>query len=207
LNAPEFLEVQNKLERCMDFWKAQARAQQALCGSPKFLKVGFFDRPMDEGLFRKLGVVFGEQADDLLINVQLPAGWRITPEQKVEHWCKEENTRWCNLLDDKGWTRADIYYSTRFPREAWIEPCPRFTIECHLKVGLSLQLQFSTTRNQSRLLGTVFSKPLTSLMRTMKGETLAIRPLPGLHAAACVLESTIVKKTQSKTSKETTSLL
>jgi hypothetical protein len=55
--------------------------------------------------FEAMGIVFGEPADDLFINVQLPAGWK---KERTDH------SMWSNLLDEKGRKRASIFYKAAF---------------------------------------------------------------------------------------------
>lgn len=65
-----------------------------------------------------LGIIFGEQVDDLFVKAQLPSGWR-----------KEQTSDmlWSDLLDDKGRKRADILYKAAFyDRQAFIRLCSRY---------------------------------------------------------------------------------
>lgn len=55
--------------------------------------------------FEQMGIVYGEDADDLFVNVQLPEGWR---KERTSH------SMWSKLLDDKGRERASIFYKAAF---------------------------------------------------------------------------------------------
>lgn len=59
------------------------------------------DRPVWEAL----GFVFGENADDLFVNVKFPEGWK-----KVT----TDHSMWTNLVDGKGRKRAGIFYKAAF---------------------------------------------------------------------------------------------
>jgi hypothetical protein len=52
-----------------------------------------------------MGIVFGDNADDLFVNVTLPEGWT---KQATDH------SMWSDLLDDKGRKRAAIFYKAAF---------------------------------------------------------------------------------------------
>jgi hypothetical protein len=52
-----------------------------------------------------LGFVFGEEADELFINVKFPEGWKIEPT---------DHSMWSDLVDDKGRNRAGIFYKAAF---------------------------------------------------------------------------------------------
>ena len=53
----------------------------------------------------KMGIVFGEDEDDIFISVTLPEGWK---KQATEH------SMWSDLIDDKGRKRAAIFYKAAF---------------------------------------------------------------------------------------------
>lgn len=59
----------------------------------------------DKEYLEQMGVVFGEDADDLFVSVQLPDGW------SKGH---AEDSRGSYLLDDKGNRRASIFYKAAF---------------------------------------------------------------------------------------------
>lgn len=78
--------------------------------------------------------------DPLFVDVTLPAGWSLQ---------RTENHYWTNLVDDKGRTRATMFYKSAFyDRDAHISLARRFTvrrdydgddyrthIRCHVKDG------------------------------------------------------------------------
>jgi hypothetical protein len=55
--------------------------------------------------FESLGFEFGDDADDLFINVKFPAGW---VKKATDH------SMWSDLLDEKGRKRASIFYKAAF---------------------------------------------------------------------------------------------
>lgn len=62
--------------------------------------------------FEALGIVFGENVDDLFVNVTLPEGWRVEPT---------EHSMWSNLVDVNGRVVATIFYKAAFyDRQAFI---------------------------------------------------------------------------------------
>lgn len=52
-----------------------------------------------------MGVVCGDDVDDLFVRVQLPAGWTIEPT---------DHSMWSKLLDDRGRERAMMFYKAAF---------------------------------------------------------------------------------------------
>jgi hypothetical protein len=52
-----------------------------------------------------MGVVFGEDVDDLFINATLPPGWK---KERTDH------AMWSNLLDEQGRKRGAIFYKAAF---------------------------------------------------------------------------------------------
>lgn len=66
-----------------------------------------------------MGIVFGEAADDLFVNVTLPEGW-----QKVA----TDHHMWSKLIDEKGRERAAVFYKAAFyDRRSHISLTPRFS--------------------------------------------------------------------------------
>jgi hypothetical protein len=55
--------------------------------------------------FEKMGIIFGEDADDLFVEVVLPPGWK-----KVA----TDHDMWSHLVDDKGRDRAAIFFKAAF---------------------------------------------------------------------------------------------
>jgi len=71
------------------------------------------------GQLERMGIVFGDDADDLFVNVQLPDGWRKAATSHSMH---------SKLLDEKGRERASIFYKAAFyDRSAHISLTRRFT--------------------------------------------------------------------------------
>ena len=70
--------------------------------------------------FEAMGIVFGDDADDLFVNVILPDGWCKRPT---------DHNMWSELIDDKGHKRAMIFYKAAFyDRSAHIFMCARYNV-------------------------------------------------------------------------------
>lgn len=79
--------------------------------------------------FEKMGIVFGEQADDLFTYVTLPKGWK-----KVA----TDHDMWSKLVDNKGRERASIFYKAAFyDRDAFLNITRRFTYGYQPVLGYS----------------------------------------------------------------------
>lgn len=79
----------------------------------------------DRADFEAIGVVFGEpvEGDDLFVHATLPAGWK---KEATEH------AMWSKLLDDKGRTRAMIFYKAAYyDRRADASLSGRYAIESY----------------------------------------------------------------------------
>lgn len=100
----------------------EAEGQQALCAnSARLPKEGDNHKEIDRALYEKMGIVFGDDANDLFVNVTLPEGWKITPT---------DHSMWNRLEDDKGRQRAAIFYKAAFYDErASISLRTRFSIQ------------------------------------------------------------------------------
>lgn len=95
----------------------ERRGQQEFVNASK-LPIEGTSNPKDRANFEALGIVFGEQSDDLFVNVTLPDGWRIEAT---------ENSRYSNLLDAQGRIRAGIFYKAAFyDRSAHVSLYRRF---------------------------------------------------------------------------------
>jgi hypothetical protein len=67
----------------------------------------------------KMGIKFGEDADDLFVYVTLPDGWK-----KVA----TDHSMWSNLIDNMGRIRASIFYKAAFyDRDAFINLKNRYS--------------------------------------------------------------------------------
>lgn len=82
---------------------------QEKAGQSTFVASTTLPRKMLHGTTRDqleaLGVVFGQDVDDLFIQVQLPTGWR---KEATDH------NMWSELVDDKGRARAAIFFKAAF---------------------------------------------------------------------------------------------
>ncbi len=77
----------------------------------------------DREKYERIGVVFGDDADDLFVKVTLPAGWRIRPTG---------HSMWSDLVDDKERVRAKMFYKAAFyDRSAHISLTRRYQIESY----------------------------------------------------------------------------
>lgn len=56
-------------------------------------------------LFEKLGFVFGDNVDNLFVNVQFPEGWTKKPT---------EHSMWSDIVDAKGRKRGMIFFKAAF---------------------------------------------------------------------------------------------
>lgn len=71
------------------------------------------------GQLEQIGIVFGEDFDDLFVNVELPEGW-----SKIS----TDHAMWSKLVDDRGRERASIFYKAAFyDRDAHINITRRFS--------------------------------------------------------------------------------
>ena len=61
--------------------------------------------PEDKVLLEDQGVIFGEDKDDLFVNVTLPAGWK-----KVA----TDHDMWSHLCDADGNIKAELFYKAAF---------------------------------------------------------------------------------------------
>lgn len=77
----------------------EAAGQRDLCASSRLPK----DAPWPE--LEALGIVRGEDVDNLFVNATLPAGWSIKPT---------DHSMWSKLLDETGAERASIFYKAAF---------------------------------------------------------------------------------------------
>lgn len=80
----------------------EARGQQDFVASETLPIIISYGNRRD---FEDMGIVFGEDADDLFRYVQLPDGWRKEPTDHSMH---------SHLLDEKGRKRASIFYKAAF---------------------------------------------------------------------------------------------
>ncbi len=70
--------------------------------------------------FEKMGIVFGEEVDDLFIAAELPEGWK---KAATGH------SMWSELVDPRGGVRAQIFYKAAFyDRDAFLNIHRRFSV-------------------------------------------------------------------------------
>lgn len=81
--------------------RQEARGNQAFVANSTLPKC----EGKDKEYLEQMGIVFGEDADDLFVNVQLPDGW------SKQHG---EDSRGSYLVDSKGNKRASIFYKAAF---------------------------------------------------------------------------------------------
>ena len=96
---------------------------QEVAGQAMFVASATLPKEMLHGCTREklkaMGIKFGQDADDLFVTVQLPAGWK---KQATDH------SMWSDLLDDKGRKRASMFYKAAFyDREATISLVRRYS--------------------------------------------------------------------------------
>lgn len=86
----------------------EAAGQRMLVDSGALLPkrtTGIGDGPTREQITAETGIVFGDDKDDLFVNVTLPAGWKI---EATGH------SMWSKVLDANGIERAEIFYKAAF---------------------------------------------------------------------------------------------
>lgn len=70
-----------------------------------------------------MGIAFGENADDLFVNVTLPEGWT---KRKTDH------SMWSEVLDNLGRPRIAVFYKAAFyDRKAHMQLIPRYTYSAY----------------------------------------------------------------------------
>lgn len=71
----------------------------------------------------QMGVKFGQDADDLFVQVELPEGWKKVPT---------DHSMWSKLVDGQGRERASIFYKAAFyDRKAHISAKSRYSIDVY----------------------------------------------------------------------------
>lgn len=97
--------------------------QQEKMGQGSFVASETLPKEMLHGCTREkleaMGIVFGNDVDDLFVNVRLPEGWK-----KQAH----SHPMWSDLFDAKGRPRAAIFYKAAFyDRKAHISLTQRYS--------------------------------------------------------------------------------
>ncbi len=96
--------------------RSEARGQELLVNS-ETLPHKFNSGTREQ--FEKMGIVFGEKADDIFSFVTLPQGWK-----KVA----TDHSMWSKLFDEQGRERASIFYKAAFyDRDAFLNISRRFS--------------------------------------------------------------------------------
>ena len=96
--------------------RSEARGQRELVDS-EVLPHKFNSGTREQ--FEKMGIVFGEKADDLFSYVTLPSGWK---KKATDH------NMWSKLVDEQGRERASIFYKAAFyDRDAFLNIARRFS--------------------------------------------------------------------------------
>lgn len=93
----ELLEIQEMGPGAIEAQEAQ--------GQQDFVANQTLPRECDKEKLESLGFVFGEDADDLFINVQFPEGWS---KKSTDHSMHND------LLDTEGRVRGNIFYKAAF---------------------------------------------------------------------------------------------
>ncbi len=103
---------------------SEALGQQEVVHSQRLPK----DRLMEHReALGKLGFSFGNDIDDVFIEVKLPEGWQ---KKATDH------SMWSDLLDEKGRKRAGIFYKAAFyDRSGHMQWRPRFRVDTTLVDG------------------------------------------------------------------------
>ena len=79
-------------------------AQEA-AGQRQLVQSSVLPKECPRAELEAMGIVFGADVDDLFISVTLPVGWTKQPT---------DHHMWSDLLDEKGRTRAAIFYKAAF---------------------------------------------------------------------------------------------
>lgn len=80
--------------------RQEAEGQRQMASSFRTLP-----KDMDRAPAETFGFKFGEDADDIFVNVIAPEGWSIRPT---------EHSMWSDIIDDKGRKRGSIFYKAAF---------------------------------------------------------------------------------------------
>lgn len=114
------------------------------------------------GQLEQMSIVFGEDFDDLFVNVELPEGW-----SKIS----TDHAMWSKLVDDRGRERASIFYKAAFyDRDAHINITRRFSArwspwgDTREKATKSLMPGVVW----SKIVGKLFGKQMKLLMLNLK---------------------------------------
>lgn len=74
-------------------------------GQKEFVQSDTLPKDCPRKELEAMGIVFGEETDDIFVQVTLPNDWTVVAT---------EHSMWSDLLDDKNRTRASIFYKAAF---------------------------------------------------------------------------------------------
>ena len=83
----------------------EARGQQEFAANSTLPRSGNSWNSSCREQLEEMGIVFGEDVDDLFVEVKLPEGWKKVPT---------DHSMWTDLVDEKGRKRASIFYKAAF---------------------------------------------------------------------------------------------
>lgn len=82
-------------------------------------------------MLEEIGFVFGDDEDDIFVNVKFPEGWEKKPT---------EHSMWNDLLDEKGRKRGAIFYKAAFyDRSAHMYLVNRFSLRMDYDIDDAVQ--------------------------------------------------------------------
>ena len=118
--SPAAFAAKNKTDLLAAITPGGIEAQEA-AGQAIFVRNATLPKDCNREALTMCGVIFGKDADDLFVNVQLPDGWK---KQATSHSMHSD------LLDDKGRVRAAIFYKAAFyDRRANMRMYGRYNID------------------------------------------------------------------------------
>lgn len=79
--------------------------EQEAVGQANFVQSQSLPKECPQKELEAVGVIFGDDVDDLFVSVQLPDGWSIKPT---------DHSMWSDLLDEQGRKRGGIFYKAAF---------------------------------------------------------------------------------------------
>lgn len=98
--------------------------RQESAGQAELCRTEVLPKECPRAELEKFGVVFGDDHDDLFVNVTLPAGWKKRATDHSMH---------SDLVDDKGRKRGSIFYKAAFyDRKADMYLSRRYGVDAYL---------------------------------------------------------------------------
>jgi hypothetical protein len=101
--------------------------EQEKNGQSRFAANSTLPRKMNNAqpLLEQLGFVFGDVADELFVNVQMPEGWSKRAQEGTSYWT--------DLLDERGRVRGAIFYKAAFyDKDAFFRLHQRYSAESYI---------------------------------------------------------------------------